>query len=62
MCRHTRSEKIKNEVIREKIGACGRQNEESETEMIWACAKEVCNALLRRRERLVVGGTHRGMT
>lgn len=28
--------------------------------MVWACAKEVINAPVRRCERLVVGGTHRG--
>ncbi|KAG5575946.1 hypothetical protein H5410_056080 [Solanum commersonii] len=59
MCGHTRREKIKNEVIREKVGVCGRQDEGSETEMIWACVKEVCKALVRRCGRLVVGGTQR---
>jgi len=61
MCGHTRREKIKNEVIREKVGVCARQDEGSETEMIWACVKKVCDALVRRCRRLVVGGTQRGM-
>lgn len=61
MCGHTRSDKIKNEVIREKVsGLCGKQDEGNETEMVWACAEEMCCAPVRRCERLAVGDMRRG--
>ncbi|KAG5632518.1 hypothetical protein H5410_004235 [Solanum commersonii] len=62
MCGHTRSDKIRNEVIREKVGVASVVDKLREARLRWfGHVKRRCtDALVRRCEGLVVEGTRRG--
>ncbi|WMV15452.1 hypothetical protein MTR67_008837 [Solanum verrucosum] len=62
MCGHTRSDKIRNEVIREKVGVASVVDKLREARLRWfGHVKRRCaDAPLRRCEELVVDGTRRG--
>ncbi|WMV12452.1 hypothetical protein MTR67_005837 [Solanum verrucosum] len=62
MCGHTRSDKIKNEVVREKVGVASVVDKLREARLRWfGHVKRRCaDAHVRRCEGLVVEGTQRG--
>ncbi|KAL3363599.1 hypothetical protein AABB24_012720 [Solanum stoloniferum] len=62
MCGHTRSDKIRNEVIREKVGVASVVDKLREVRLRWfGHVKRRCtDAPVRRSEGLVVEGTRRG--
>lgn len=61
MCGHIRRDKIRNEVIQNKVGvAFVGQNEESKVETVWAYKRRCTHAPLRRYERLAIAGFTRG--
>ncbi|KAG5570522.1 hypothetical protein H5410_060288 [Solanum commersonii] len=62
MCGHTRSDKIRNEVIREKVGVASLVDKLREARLRWfGHVKRRCaDAPVRRCEGLVVEGTQRG--
>ncbi|KAG5615983.1 hypothetical protein H5410_015807 [Solanum commersonii] len=59
MCGHTRSDKIRSEVIQERWEWPLWWTSEARTEMVWTC-KEQARCPVRRCEGLVVEGTQRG--
>ncbi|PHT57287.1 hypothetical protein CQW23_05773 [Capsicum baccatum] len=61
MCGFTRGDRVRNEIIREKVGVAseGRQDAGWKAEMVWACDEEGPDALIRRCERLALDGFRR---
>ncbi|KAG5594303.1 hypothetical protein H5410_035535 [Solanum commersonii] len=53
MCGHTRSDKIRNEVIREKVGVASVVDK-ARTEMVWTCEEAGLERPVRRCEVMVV--------
>jgi len=62
MCGHTRSDKIRNEVIREKVGVASVVDKLREARLRWFghVKRRSADAPVRRCEGLVVEGTRRG--
>ncbi|KAG5582110.1 hypothetical protein H5410_052737 [Solanum commersonii] len=62
MCGHTRSDKIRNEVIREKVGVASVVDKLREARLRWFghVKRRGANAPVKRCEGLVVEGTQRG--
>ncbi|KAG5595319.1 hypothetical protein H5410_036551 [Solanum commersonii] len=62
MCGHTRSDKIRNEVIREKVGVAPVVDKLREARLRWFghVRRRCVDALVRRCEGLAIKGTRRG--
>ncbi|KAG5593432.1 hypothetical protein H5410_043946 [Solanum commersonii] len=60
MCGHTRSDKIRNEVIREKVGVASVVDKGgSEAEMVWTC-EEAAKCPMRRSRGIGCRGAAEG--
>ncbi|KAG5586098.1 hypothetical protein H5410_046532 [Solanum commersonii] len=62
MCGHTRSDKIRNEVVREKVGVASMVDKLREARLRWFrhVKRRGADAPMRRCEGLVIEGTQRG--
>ncbi|KAG5601598.1 hypothetical protein H5410_032968 [Solanum commersonii] len=62
MCRHSRRDKIINEVIRDRVGVVSVVDKmrEARPEMVWALKRRGVDAPIRRCERLDIVGMTKG--
>lgn len=62
MCAHTRKDKIRNEVIRDKVGVAPLEDKMRKSRLRWFghLKRRNTDAPLRRCERLTVAGQRRG--